>query len=133
MAPTLYKKNAFKPFFLTSSNFQVIWTIRYRFCSFQQHVIQLLMKECMGRLKTSNVSISISNGNGNTEECLRQIYFTNGCSNSECFVIIADADFGSLKSLHSFLNKYLYHILMEFEQNRTILEDVSVAETFVTC
>ena len=61
---------------------------------------------------------------------------------------IADADIGSLKSLHTLLDKYLDHMLVKLEQNRmvrtiknfelwqsvdTILEDVSVTETIVWC
>ena len=61
---------------------------------------------------------------------------------------IANADIGSLKSLHTFLKTCLYHMLMKFEQNcafwpkkkhvfkpfltkSSILEDVSVAEIIV--
>ena len=70
---------------------------------------------------------------------------------------IADADIGSLKSLHTLFDKYLDHMLVKFEQNcmiRTIqnlvlfdpkmvnnfwqsvdviLEDVSLTETIVWC
>ena len=71
------------------------------------------------------------------------------------YITIADADNGSLKSLHSLFDKYLDHMLVKFEQNRmvqtipifklfdkkmvnhfwqsvdTILKDVSVTETIV--
>ena len=33
---------------------------------------------------------------------------------------IADADIGSLKSLHTFLDKYLDHMMVKFEQNRMV-------------
>ena len=35
------------------------------------------------------------------------------------YITIADADIGSLKSLHTLFDKYLYlnHMLVEFEQN----------------
>ena len=70
-------------------------------------------------------------------------------------VTIADADIGSLKSLHTLFDKYLDHMLVKYEQNRTvqaiqnfvlfdkkminnfwqsvdaILEDVYVTETIV--
>ena len=73
------------------------------------------------------------------------------------YVTIADADIGSLKSLPSLFDTYLYHMLVKFEQNRmvrttqnfalfwqkrvnhfwqsidAILENVSVAETIVWC
>ena len=34
------------------------------------------------------------------------------------YIIIADADFGSLKSLHTLFEKYLDPLLVKFEQNR---------------
>ena len=76
---------------------------------------------------------------------------------SAFYVTIADADVGSLKSLHTLFDKYLDHMLVEFEQNHmvrtiqnfepfwqkmvyhfwqsidAILEDVSVTETIVWC
>ena len=33
---------------------------------------------------------------------------------------VANADIGSLKSLHTFLRKCLYHMLVKFEQNRMV-------------
>ena len=33
---------------------------------------------------------------------------------------IADADIGSLKSLHTLFDKYLEHMLVKFEQNRMV-------------
>ena len=33
---------------------------------------------------------------------------------------IADADIGSLKSLHTLFDKYLDHMLVKFEQNRVV-------------
>ena len=32
-------------------------------------------------------------------------------------IIVANADIGSLKSLYTLFDKYLYHLLEEFEQN----------------
>ena len=73
------------------------------------------------------------------------------------YVTVADADIGSLKSLHTLFDKYLDHMLVKFEQNRmvqtvqnfepldnkwltiflqrvdAILEDVSVTEIIVWC
>ena len=37
-----------------------------------------------------------------------------------CYVTIADADIGSLKSLHTLFDKYLDHMLVKFEQNRKV-------------
>ena len=39
---------------------------------------------------------------------------------SDIYVTIADADIGSLKSLHTLFDKYLDHMLVEFEQNRMV-------------
>ena len=36
------------------------------------------------------------------------------------YVTIADADIGSLKSLHTLFDKYLDHMLVKFEQNRKV-------------
>ena len=36
------------------------------------------------------------------------------------YVTIADADIGSLKSLHTLFDKYLDHMLVKFEQNRVV-------------
>ena len=33
---------------------------------------------------------------------------------------IADADIGSIKSLHTLIDKYLDHMLVKFEQNRMV-------------
>ena len=70
----------------------------------------------MERLKTSNVSI----GNNN-------IKFSNGKS---MFVVylqfkssratVANSDIGRVKPLHTLFDKYLYHILVKFEQNRMV-------------
>ena len=71
-------------------------------------------------------------------------------------ITIADADIGSLKSLHTLFDKYLNHKLVKYEQNRMVqtaqnfelfdkkwltfltkcwrhLEDVSVTEIIVWC
>ena len=36
------------------------------------------------------------------------------------YVTIADADIGSLKSLHALFGKYLDHMILKFEQNRIV-------------
>ena len=69
-----------------------------------------------GETLISNVSIS----NGSTEECLQQIYCKKLLSDRAFYVTIADADIGSLKSLHKLFNKYLDHMLVKFEQNRMV-------------
>ena len=41
-------------------------------------------------------------------------------SDRAVYVTIADADIGSLKSLHTLFDKYLDHMLVCFEQNRMV-------------
>ena len=36
------------------------------------------------------------------------------------YFIIVYADIGKLKSLHTLFDKHLYHMLVEFEQNRMV-------------
>ena len=91
------------------------------------------------------------------EEFKWQIYCKNWFSELAFYVTIADADIGSLKSLHTLFDKYLDHKLVTFEQNRmvptiknfvrfdkkwltifdksvdAVLEDVPVTETIVWC
>ena len=67
-------------------------------------------------LKTSNVSISKSS----TEEFKWQIYSKIWFSGRAFYVTIADADIGSLKSLHILFDKYLDYMLVKFEQNRMV-------------
>ena len=66
--------------------------------------------------KTSYVSIN----NGSREEFWRQIYCKNWFFNRVFYTIIADADIGSLKSLHTLFDNYLDHMLVKFEQNRMV-------------
>ena len=41
-------------------------------------------------------------------------------SNRVFYVAITDSGIGSLKSLHILLDRYLYHMLVKFEQNRMV-------------
>ena len=50
----------------------------------------------------------------------RQTYCKNWFSDRVFHVTIADADIGSLKSLHTLFDKYLDHMLVKFEQNRMV-------------
>ena len=50
------------------------------------------------------------------EEFKWKIYCKNWLSNQAFYITIADANIGSLKSLHYF-DKYLDPLLVEFEQN----------------
>ena len=74
----------------------------------------------MERLYTFNVSIS----NGNIKCPIGKSFF---CSKFAVKLVlklvratVANADIGSLKFLHTFLTKCLYHILVKFEQNRMV-------------
>ena len=94
--------------------------------------------------------------NSSMEEVLMSNLLQKLISELAFYVTIADADIGSLKSYHTFFDKYLDHILIKFEQNRkvqtiqkfvlfdkkwlTIFDNVltpfwniSVTETFVWC
>ena len=51
------------------------------------------------------------------EELYLQIYCKNLFSDRAFYVIIADADIRSLKSLHILFDKYLDLMLVKFEQN----------------
>ena len=46
--------------------------------------------------------------------------FTAKFSDRAFYVTIADAEIGSLKSLRTSFDKYLGHMLVEFEQNRMV-------------
>ena len=54
------------------------------------------------------------------KECMERIYCKNWFSDWAFYVTIADADIGSLKSLHTLFDKYLDHMLVKFEQNRMV-------------
>ena len=71
-------------------------------------MVQTFCKECMERLYTSNVSISIGS---------REIYCKNWFSDRVLYITISNADIWSLKSLHALFDKYLDHMLVTFEQS----------------
>ena len=48
------------------------------------------------------------------------MYCKNWFSDRIFHVTIADADIGSLKSLHTLVDKYLDHMLVKFELNRMV-------------
>ena len=70
----------------------------------------------MERLKTSNVSIS----NGNMKYPIEKAFFAVNFPLKLFPATVANADIGSLKSLHTFLKQCLYHMLVKFEQNRLV-------------
>ena len=61
----------------------------------------------MERLKTSNVTIS----NGNMDEFNSKFTAKIDFSDRVFYIIITDADIGSLKSLHTLFERYLNHML----------------------
>ena len=70
----------------------------------------------MGRLQTSNVSIS----NGNIKYLIGKSIFVVNLPLKLSDAIVDNADIRSLKSLHTLFDKYLNHILVKFEQNRIV-------------
>ena len=46
------------------------------------------------------------------------IYCKNWCSDRVFYVNIADADIGSINSLHIFINKYLYFMQVKFQKKK---------------
>ena len=106
----------------------------------------------MERLSISKVSIS----NGSKEQFKRQIYCEKWCSYRVFYVTIANADIGSLKSLHTLFKVFEPHagkiwtksygsnytnflsflpkkMVDHFWRVDAILEDISVTETIVWC
>ena len=70
----------------------------------------------MERLKTSNVSIS----NGDIKYPIEKSIFAVNLPLKLFRAAIANADIGSLKSLHTLFDNYLDHMLVKFEQNRMV-------------
>ena len=70
----------------------------------------------MERLQTFNVSIS----NGNIKYPIGKSIFAVNLPLKLFPATVASTDIGSLKSLHTFLKKCLYHKLVKFEQNRMV-------------
>ena len=73
-------------------------------------MVQYLSKG-MERLQTSNVSIS----NGTIKHPVEKSIFAVNLPLNISPATVANADVGSLKSLHTFFDKYLEHMLVEFE------------------
>ena len=72
----------------------------------------------MERLLTSNVSIS----NGNMKYPIRKSIFAANLPVKLFPATVANADIGSLKSLHTFLRKCLFHMLVKFFVAKTIVK-----------
>ena len=56
--------------------------------------------------------------NGNIKCPIGNQFFAVNLSLKLFLATVANADIGSLKSLHTFLKKRLYHMLVKFEQKR---------------
>ena len=69
-----------------------------------------------GETLASNVSIS----NGNLTCSIEKSIFVVSLQLKLFRTKVANADVGSLKSLHTFLKKCLCHMLVKFEQNRMV-------------
>ena len=59
----------------------------------------------------ATVAVKIFNGKFTAKNCFSYRVF---------YITIADADIGSLKSLHTLFDKYLDHMLVKCEQNRMV-------------
>ena len=57
---------------------------------------------------------NVARGNFNSKFTAKMIF------RSGIFVTIADPDVGNIKSVHTLFVKHLDHILVNFEQNRTV-------------
>ena len=94
-----------------SSKFRVAWTIRV--CSnFTGIWYKLFLRNIWRdfRLPMSALAtVARKSFNGK---------FTAKFSDRAFYVPIANADIGSLKSLHTLFDRYLDHVLVKFEQNR---------------
>ena len=70
----------------------------------------------MDRLQTSNVNIS----DVDIKYPIGKSIFAVNLPLKLFPATVANADIGSLKPLHTFLKKCLYHMLVKFEQNRMV-------------
>ena len=82
----------------------------------------------MERLYTFVVSISNVAGKSFNGKITAKIDF------SFEYFTVADADIGSLKSLHILFDKYLNHVVVKFEQNRMVrtIQNLRVFFFFLT-
>ena len=71
-----------------------------------------------------DLASSVSISNGNIKCPIGKSILAVNLSLKLFHATIADADFGSLKCLHTFRKKCLYHMQVTFEQ----MEDISIAE-----
>ena len=70
----------------------------------------------METLLTSNVSIN----NGNIKYPIGKPIFAVNLPLKLFPATVANVEIGSLKSLHALFDKYLNHVLVQFEQNRMV-------------
>ena len=104
----LSKKGAKNPsgFLSKNSKFRVVWTIRFCLnltCLWSKHFVRNVWRDFR-----------------QCQYLQRQIYCKRGFFHRAFYVTIADADIEGLKSLHSLFYKDMDHMLVKFEQNRTV-------------
>ena len=86
-------------------------------------MVQIIIKQCMEGLKTLNVSIS----NCKIKYPIGKPLFAVNLSLKVFSSTEANTDIGSVKSLHKFHEKCLYHMLVKFELNRVVQTTQSFA------
>ena len=95
------------------------------FFQFHQHMIQILIKQCMERIWICNVSLS----NGNIKCLIGKSIFAVNLPLKLFHATVANTDTRSLKSLHTLFYTYLDHMLVKFKPNR-IVQNVEKFELF---
>ena len=96
-----------KRFLSKSSKFRVVWTIQ--FCLWSKYLSNNVWRDF--RLLMS--ALATAAGKSFKGKFIAKIDF----SDRVFYITIADADIGSLKSLHTLFDQDLDHILAKFEQN----------------
>ena len=89
---------------------------------FHHHVVRMLIKQCMERLKISNVSVSnvdVSNVS-NIKYPIGKAIFAVSLPRKLFCATVANVETKSLKSLHILFDTYLDNMLPKFEPNRMV-------------
>ena len=112
----LFVKNSYtKSVYLSkSSKFRLVWTIR--FCS---NFASIWYKHFFKGMYGKDFRLPMSALATVARRVLMENLLQKLISDRAFYATIADVDIGSLKSLHTLFDKYLNHMLVKFEQNRT--------------